>query len=91
MARRRKKSKNTLIWVGLCAFGFVCFWLLSGCVAAPSPPPKDSHNWESRQDVANRITCHWSTKQVKEGACWCISNHYRGGFTLAPNKFCSEE
>jgi len=87
-----RKSKDTLIWLGLGIFAFVCFMALSGCEGVSYPPKKDSNEWKARESIADGISCHWSTIQVREGACWCIENYYRqGGIVLAPNKFCGRD
>ena len=81
--------KFSSIWIGLAIFAFVCLWMMCGCADPMAQPEEGSSKWDSRQRVADNITCHWSTKQIKEGACWCIENAYhQGGIVLAPNKFC---
>ena len=81
----RKKSNDTTTWLALCIFAFVCFIALSGC------EDTSKQRLDTKQRVADNITCHWSAEQIDKGACWCVENGYRRtGITLAPNKFCGK-
>ena len=64
---------------------------LFGCTVNPSE--LDS---SYVQQFADSVRCAWSTKQVKEGVCWCfVASRSTGntsstgiGMTLAPKELC---
>jgi hypothetical protein len=99
MTEQGKRPKDTLPRINLGAlvdYGIciiICLWIIiySGCIKE-SPLPEESTKLSHRQIKVDSISCHWSTRQVEEGACWCVEDSWRqGGIALVPNKFCGRD